>query len=312
MRPGCTVRGGASCLSNDGESQPPSGGFRGGLVGSFFPRPFLGASELCLLPEVHTYKTEGLSCRVYDVGGAVGIERSKRERAAGRQRSGWAVVGLIVDAYICHPDLALTRTIENVSAVTIRVVPHSATDPETGLFFFRVRDGDFAAFESALETDPTVEESSLVIESETDRVYRLRHTAETELLSPTVARVGGLMLEARSRDGGWVVRLQLPDREALADLWAYCEDQGMAFELERLYRQGAWESEGATGLTEAQREALLTAFEEGYFEEPRETSQQEVADLLGISSTAAGGRIRRGMSKLIETTLADRENDDDR
>jgi predicted DNA binding protein len=221
-------------------------------------------------------------------------------------------VGLIVDAYISHPDLALSDTIEQVSGISIRVVPHSATDPETELFFFRVSNGEFAAFEEALTADPTVEESSLVIESETDRVYRLRHTAETELLSPRVAEVGGLMLEARSRDGGWVVRLQLPDRGALADLWEFCEGKGMIFELERLYQQGDWESEGATGLTAAQREALLAAFEEGYFEEPRDTSQQEVADLLGISSTAAGGRIRRGMSKLIETTLADREAESER
>ena len=60
-------------------------------------------------------------------------------------------------------------------------------------------------------------------------------------------------------------------------------------------------------MTAAQREALLTAYEEGYFEEPRKTSQQEVVDRLGISSTAAGGRIRRGMSKLIETSLAGRD-----
>jgi len=221
-------------------------------------------------------------------------------------------VGLIVDAYIAHPDLALTDTIETVPGISIRVVPHSATDPETGLFFFRVSNHDFATFEAAIEADPTVDESSLVIESDADRVYRLRHTPETELLSPKAARVGGLMLEARSRDGGWVVRLQLPDREALADLWEHCEGRGMTFELERLYQQGDWESEGATGLTEAQREALLTAYQHGYFEEPRETSQQEVADLLGISSTAAGGRIRRGTSKLIETTLADRADHDER
>jgi predicted DNA binding protein len=212
-------------------------------------------------------------------------------------------MGLIVDAYINHPNLALTGTIESVSEMSIHVVPHSATDPETGLFFFRVTDGDFAAFESSLAADPTVEESSLIIESEIARVYRLRHTPDTELLSPKAARVGGLMLEARSHDRGWIVRLQLPDRQALSDIWEYCEERGMAFELERLYQQGDWESEGATGLTAAQREALLTAYDEGYFEEPRETSQGEVADRLGISSTAAGGRIRRGIAKLIETTL---------
>lgn len=220
-------------------------------------------------------------------------------------------MGLIVDAYISHPDLALTDTIDAVPEVSIRVVPHSATDPETGLFFFRVRNDDFDAFEAALSSDPTVAESSLVTESDTDRVYRLRHTDDTELLSPKAARVGGLMVEARSRDGGWIVKLQLPDREALADLWEFCEERGMSFKLERLYQQSDWEAEGATGLTAAQHEALLTAFEEGYFEEPRETSQQEVADLLGISSTAAGGRIRRGTAKLIETTLADQEPGDE-
>ena len=219
-------------------------------------------------------------------------------------------MGVIIDAYITHPDLALTDTIEAVPDITLRVAPQSSTDPETGMFFFLVEDGDgdFSAFEQALEKDSTVSAWSIMATSETSRIYRLRHPSETKLISPAVARAGGLMLEARSEDRGWNVQLQLPDRAALSTVWEYCENENISFELNQLYRQDDWEIEGTTGLTTAQREALVTAYNMGYFNEPRETSQEDLATILDISSTAAGGRIRRGMATLIESSLIDKRN----
>jgi predicted DNA binding protein len=49
----------------------------------------------------------------------------------------------------------------------------------------------------------------------------------------------------------------------------------------------------------------VTAYKEGYFEEPRTTSLEELGDILDISPTAVGGRLRRGMAALIETTLSE-------
>jgi predicted DNA binding protein len=219
--------------------------------------------------------------------------------------SGGVAVSLIVVARIEHPDLALVPTIRTTTA-SIRVASHTATDPETGMFFFHVETTDFAAFEDALDADHTVGESLLVAEASDTRIYRLRHTSDTELISPVVIEMGGLMLETESTDRGWSVRMQFPDRETLGSLWEYCADADIDFTLENVYSldEFSMDADGA-GLTDAQRDALVTAYRLGYFEEPRDTSLQELADELDISPTAVGGRIRRGVARLVERTLVE-------
>lgn len=216
-------------------------------------------------------------------------------------------MSLIAIADIQHADLALIPTIRECSHVTVRVVPHSGTDPETDLFFFHVEceDAEFADFDRALDADPTVDEWMQVADSKNTRIYRLCHTDDTILMSPLVARLGGLMLEAESTHGAWRVRLRLPDREAVASLWEFCESESISFELVQLYHQDETELGLQPNLTDAQRVALVTAHREGYFEEPRETSLEELADELDISPTAVGGRLRRGISRLIEVSVLD-------
>ncbi|WP_436346311.1 helix-turn-helix domain-containing protein [Natronorubrum sp. FCH18a] len=211
-------------------------------------------------------------------------------------------MSLVAIIDIAHPDLALTPTIRECPDASIQVVPHSTTDPETGLFFFLV-DGADEAFEAALEDDHTVPHWTLVDDLGSTRIYQLEHTDETKLISPKTAELGGLMLKAESNDRGWTVRLHLPDREALSTLWEYCESEEISFELYRMFRQDEWAGGRAPTLTDEQQAALVNAYEEGYFEEPRETSLEDLADRLDISPTAVGGRIRRGTGKLVETTL---------
>ncbi|WP_266080912.1 helix-turn-helix domain-containing protein [Haladaptatus caseinilyticus] len=207
-----------------------------------------------------------------------------------------------------HPKLALTPTIEAVPTVTIKVVPTSGTDPETGMFFFLVESetGEFESFEDALDEDGTVEESEKVADHGDTRIYRICYTPETKLLTPKTTEVGGLMLEAETVRQGWLLRLQLPDRESLSRLWDYCREEDISFELDRLYQQESLTADGKA-LTDAQRRTLLRAFEAGYFEEPRQTSHKLLAEQLDISATAVGGRIRRGTARLIETTLVSDE-----
>ncbi|SEA05554.1 Predicted DNA binding protein, contains HTH domain [Haloplanus vescus] len=212
-------------------------------------------------------------------------------------------MSLVAVAELAHPDLALTPTIRATDA-SIQVVSHTATDAETGMFFFLVESDSFPEFEAALEADHTVSESLIVAEAETTRIYRLGHSDGTKLLSPTVTEMGGLMLEADSTADGWSVRMQLPDRKTLSSLWEYCDEEDIGFELGHIYTLDDFSIDGV-GLTDAQRDALVTAYEAGYFEEPRDTSLEELAGELDISPTAVGGRIRRGTARLIEQTLLD-------
>ena len=97
--------------------------------------------------------------------------RSSRDAAT--LPAGYAVVNLIAVLDITHPDLSLAPTIRECSDVTIRVVPQSGTDPETGIFFFLVENPS-EGFETQLDEDHTVAEWELVAGSEATRVYRIR------------------------------------------------------------------------------------------------------------------------------------------
>jgi predicted DNA binding protein len=213
---------------------------------------------------------------------------------------------LIAVVEVEHPDIALGPTIRDMPEASIQVVPHSGTDPDTGMFFFMVEhdDNDFEAVEEQFDRDPTVDEWTRIADDETTHIYRLQHTPGTKLLTPEATKAGGFTQEAKSTDRGWRIRLQLPDREAVSRLWDYCREEGISFELAQMYQQEGFSLDGKP-LTEPQRTTLLTAYERGYFDEPRGTSHKEIADLLGISPTAVGGRIRRGTARLIEMVLGD-------
>ncbi|WP_129113489.1 helix-turn-helix domain-containing protein [Halegenticoccus tardaugens] len=211
-------------------------------------------------------------------------------------------MSLISVLSIAHPDLALIPTIKAHPDARIDAISHSTTDPETGMFFFVVS-GVSDAVDDTLDRDHTVERWTLVDDAGGNRIYRIRHTMETKLISTKTIELGGILLEAVSNGQGWDVRLHLPDREALADLWAFCKREGYSFELHRMFRQDEWVSGVTAELTDEQRDALLLAYEEGYFEEPREASLEDLAERLDISPTAVGGRIRRGTHQLVRATL---------
>lgn len=56
-------------------------------------------------------------------------------------------------------------------------------------------------------------------------------------------------------------------------------------------------------LTPTQRETLETAYEHGYFDDPRNATVAELANQLEVSASAVSGRLRRGTKALLEDTV---------
>ncbi|WP_309138889.1 helix-turn-helix domain-containing protein [Haloterrigena gelatinilytica] len=78
----------------------------------------------------------------------------------------------------------------------------------------------------------------------------------------------------------------------------------------RLHRRSALPRRGrrpelGTGLRPDARPAedARHRYERGYFEDPRDSSVEDLADALGVSSSAVSGRLRRGLKALIENSL---------
>lgn len=207
--------------------------------------------------------------------------------------------------YIEHERLALTPTLRQLDGISIQVVTQSNTSPGATVFPFLVEYGDREALEEMLDADPTVESYKLVDWVDQSGIYYIEHTSRTKLISTIVTEVNGFLVHAETKSNGWLVRLVLPDRAALNDIWEFATENDISFDIIELYRNDDAGGTGSYGLTDEQLTALTLAYEKGYFDEPRDISLSEVADELGLSSTAMSGRLRRGMRNLIAATLDD-------
>lgn len=210
---------------------------------------------------------------------------------------------------ITHERLALVPTLQRLGDVDIRVITQGTTNPGATSFPFLFEYPDREALETSLDADPTVERYDLIDWTEGTGIYYIEHTPETKLISSAVADVGGFLVRTETDGYGWMVRLLLPDREALNSIWTYANENDIDLDIVELYGNDDAGADSSYGLTEEQRVALQVAFEKGFYEEPRDISLSEVADELGLSSTAMSGRLRRGTRNLIAATIAEFEDD---
>ncbi|ELY52485.1 helix-turn-helix domain-containing protein [Natronolimnohabitans innermongolicus] len=83
-------------------------------------------------------------------------------------------------------------------------------------------------------------------------------------------------------------------------------------EIERLGRYNPADGERLLDLTDRQREVLSVAIEEGYYQEPREVTYQDIADRLECSAGTVGQHLRRIESRLMSTVATGGPTDDTR
>lgn len=214
-------------------------------------------------------------------------------------------MSITAKVHIKHERLALVPTLRNLDNIEIRVIAQGNTNPGATVFPFLIEYTDRAELERMLDDDSTVNSYELVDWTVETGIYYIEHTPETKLISTVVTDVNGFLVHTETRGRGWLVRLLLPGREALNTIWKYTNENDITLAILEMYGNVDAGGEMSYGLTDEQKAALTIAYEKGYFREPRDISLDEVADEIGLSSTAMSGRLRRGMRNLIATTLAD-------
>lgn len=211
----------------------------------------------------------------------------------------------IAEVHVSHPDLVLGHTLKTATGVEIRrETQPTPTGGDGPLLLFFSAAGPFEGFEETLAADPTVTDPRLVAELADRRIYRVRLTDRAKLVTYKLAELGIYLSEISHDDDGWTFRVFLPDLDALTSFREYCKAEDITFRMKAMYQNDRAETRGGFGLTDGQREALLLAFDRGYFGDPREITLQELAEEMGISSTACGRRLRRASEQLIESTVA--------
>jgi len=114
------------------------------------------------------------------------------------------------------------------------------------------------------------------------------------------------LIKAVGNNEGWTFDIRGDDRRDIAAFQERCREKDISITLTKLHALTPIDSEAEAALTDTQQEALVLAYERGYFNTPRDVTMADIGDELGISQQAVASRLRRGISATLGSTLADR------
>lgn len=176
-------------------------------------------------------------------------------------------------------------------------------------------DGELAEFLTAQGADSAAIVSlaedyggEATVMTEYDKTSVLRVTTPESSVAALVADRGGVLRDASAVNGIGEVRVELPQdgdvrsfvvglREAYPDIEVRAQR-----ERDRMSTRGLEFRESFDeALTDRQREVLETAYLAGYFDWPRGSTAEEIAESIGISAPTFHEHIRRIQQKLLTT-----------
>ena len=193
----------------------------------------------------------------------------------------------------------LLRPPTDVETVVLELAPAESARRA----YLWVADGttERTTFETRVRDDDRVEALVAVDEHAAWRLYRLTWESPPSGILGTVATTDATLLQASGSAERWSFTLQLPGYDAATAFVRAITEQGLSFTLGEISTGEALEPR--LELTESQREALILARANGYFEKSRGVTQEELGDTLGITRQAVSYRLRGGIQSLIDATI---------
>jgi hypothetical protein len=101
----------------------------------------------------------------------------------------------------------------------------------------------------------------------------------------------------------WLLRLRAALPDQLSRFQQLCREDKIPAKLTQFPSELQVHASSEYNLTEKQRSVLVQAYAAGYFEEPRQTTLEELAVPLNITPQAVLARLRKGQQNLIESTI---------
>jgi len=211
-------------------------------------------------------------------------------------------MSVIAELSIPATEFELGRIMNSPGAVTVELESLVPTG-ERAVPFFWVYGSDFEAFEATVGTASSVGEL-VQIDTYDDRVlYTFDWSVDNDIVFQSIRRVNAYILNATGADDSWRFELRFPSHDAMSSFQDSCREADVGFEVIRVYNPSKPDLGPWFGLTDRQREAIVLAVEEGYYDIPRDCTTVELAETLGISDQAVTERLRRAIVRLVTNTI---------
>lgn len=199
--------------------------------------------------------------------------------------------------------VALSGLFDRDSGLSVEVEPAVASPADLALLVIRPDDVDRETVDDALRADPAVERIDRLGGGDRAWEYGVRWGDPVRRLVDDVVAEGAVVSSAAARDGRWYVRVTATDRSALLAVQDLLRGVDPTVECLSVTTLDGGERSARDVLTEKQRRAVVAAYEAGYYDVPRRTTTEEVADELGVSHQALSERFRRAHAKLVCAAL---------
>lgn len=210
-------------------------------------------------------------------------------------------MSIVADFSVPAASLCLGDTLAAVPSATIeldRLVAHS---PTYVMPFIWLINADQQAFEAAVADDASVKDATNTDSFGSSHLYQISWTDIVSDRLELILDHEGVILEARGSGDAWRLWVRFGTRDHFTEFKRHFDQYGNV----TLHAMTNQQTPGGIhyGVSNKQRDALLAAYDQGYYDVPRTASGKDIAEQLDVSQQAVSNRLRRGVHTLIENTL---------
>jgi predicted DNA binding protein len=217
-------------------------------------------------------------------------------------------MGLEASFTVEDSEFPLSTVFEQLSSVTIeldRVVPTTTA----AIPYFWLYTDDTSKLTTDLADDIGINQVTIIDQVEEAMFVRIDWNLDHESILTAIINTDVTLLSGKGHGGRWIFDIRARNRSELSSFQTYCRDHNLSIELTEINSVSPLEDSQEYNLTADQRTALELAYNRGYFESPREATQEDLGDELDITRQAVSSLLQRGIDQLIASTLVTTESD---
>jgi hypothetical protein len=208
-------------------------------------------------------------------------------------------VSLLVEIEVSGAPIELTDVPAKCSDVTVEIERFRWDDGIIHWFLW-TSGARLDRVTSAFEALPSAIDVALLSGGSDRRLYRVTMAGKVDHVPPD-ALLDGALVRGHVRSDCLQLVGHVSGRGVLTGLWQFLRSNSLDIDVVRLSHTSADDDTGR--LTGPQFEALVAAYEMGYFDESERVTQDEIAAELGISRSSVSERLRRAQEHLVEEQL---------
>ncbi len=192
------------------------------------------------------------------------------------------------------------KQLPNVTVELERLIPTR----DVVIPYFWVRGTEVTDIESAFTEHPGVANIRLVDAVADEYLLRVEWALGHDDVLTVLTETEVPLITGTGTNQQWTFEIRGDNRTDIATFHQRCRELGIPITLTELHALTSVESAAEATLTETQQEALILAYECGYFESPRQVTLEELGEELDISQQAVGSRLRGGINRVLGSTLS--------